>query len=232
MCYDISAGCSGFVYGIITACHLIDSGFCSKGLVIGAEKFSRVVDPDDPGTAILFGDGAGAVVVGKVPAGYGLMASDTGSDGSQFEAAWIPGGMGSRPAPAGCPARHGSHLRMDGHLVFEFAMRTIGDSVRRLLDSISLNISDVNLLIPHQANQRIVEAAAGRINFPMKNVFLCLDKCGNTSAASIPIAIHYALAYKRIYHKSIVALVGFGGGLSWGSCLYCWYNPEFVHHKN
>jgi len=226
MCFDLSAGCSGFVYGLATACHLVSSGFCAKGLVIGADKLSRVVDPGDAATAILFGDGAGAVVVGQAPDGWGLLASDTGCDGSRFEAVWIPGTEGGRPVPAGSTVKPGPFLHMDGFQVFKFSMRVIGDSVQRVLDRCGLTIEDINLLIPHQANRRIVEAAAGRLRMPLEKVFLDLEDCGNTSAASIPIALRHAVEQGRIPLGGLVLLTGFGAGLSWGSCLLRWNGPR------
>ncbi|MDK9707329.1 MAG: ketoacyl-ACP synthase III [Desulforhopalus sp.] len=225
MCFDLSAGCSGFVYALATACHLVSSGFCAKALVIGAEKLSRIVDPADTATAILFGDGAGAVVVGQVADGCGLLASDMGCDGSGFEAVWLPGAEGSRPVPAGSTVKPGPFVHMDGHQVFKFAMRVIGDSVERVLDRTGLTTADIDLLIPHQANRRIVEAAVGRFNFPMAKVFLDLEECGNTSAASIPIALHHAVERGRILPGGLILLAGFGAGLSWGSCLLRWRNP-------
>ncbi|MDP2849237.1 MAG: beta-ketoacyl-ACP synthase III [Humidesulfovibrio sp.] len=225
MCFDLSAGCSGFVYALATACHLVSSGFCAKALVIGADKFSRVVDPDDTATAILFGDGAGAVVVGQVPDGCGLLASDMGCDGSRFEAVWLPGPEGSRPVPAGSTVKPGPFVHMDGYQVFRFSMRVIGESVGRVLDRTGLTMADVDLLIPHQANRRIVEAAARRLNLPMEKVILDMEDCGNTSAASIPIALHHAVERGRIPPGSLFLLAGFGAGLSWGSCLLRWYDP-------
>jgi 3-oxoacyl-[acyl-carrier-protein] synthase-3 len=232
LCYDISAACSGFMVGVITGCHLVDSGLCEKALVIGAEVLSRVTDPNDLGTAILFADGAGAVVLGKVPEGYGLLASDTGTDGSQFAAASLSDSTRSRfPGIPVEPADGTSYIRMDAYKVFGFAMRVIGDSVRRLLEKQQMTMDEVDLLIPHQANQRIVEAAANRLGFPMEKTVLHMVQCGNTSTASIPIALHAAVSEKRIVDGCRIVLVGFGGGLSWGSCLLRWYSAGGNHNS-
>lgn len=224
-CYDLSAACSGFVYALITGCHLIHSGLFGKVLVIGSEVMSRLMQ-HDRNTNILFGDGAGAVVLGAVPEGYGLLeAMDMGTDGSRFDIAFIPKpvrcnwfeGPGTPAQPLG--------IRMDGQAVFAFGMRVIGKSIQRLLSKAGLTMDDIDLLIPHQANQRIISAAALLLDLPEEKIIQNIEHYGNTSAASIPIALHQALENRRVRHGNLVALVGFGAGLSWGSCLLRWYSP-------
>ena len=223
LCFDLSAACSGFVYGVTVACSLVMSGECDKALVIGAEVMSRVVDQADLNTAILFGDGAGAVVVGPVADGYGLLATDAGSDGSEYALVSIPGG-GSRMTGGGM-----QFLQMDGVHLFMFAMRVLGDSALRVIKNACLLPEDIDLFIPHQANLRIIEAAAGRLNLPMEKTVLHLEHCGNTSAASIPIALHEAVLSGRIRPGDRVVMTGFGAGLSWGSCLLRWHSDGRSH---
>ena len=229
VCFDLSAACTGFVYALVTGCHLISSGLFDKILVVGAEVMSRLVDPDDLNTAILFGDGAGAAVLGTVPGGCGLLATDMGTDGSMFAAAYIPGG-GSRIRHTQKTLRDGlQYIRVDGHAVFGFGMRVMGDSLLRLLARAGLMVKDIDLFIPHQANQRIVQAAADRLDLPMEKIIQNIEHCGNTSAASIPVALHEALEGGRITRGSLVAMVGFGGGLGWGSCLLRWHTLRRNH---
>lgn len=226
--FDLSAACSGFVHALTLACHLVDSGFCSRILVAAAEVLSRVVDADDRDTAILFGDGAGAVVVGELPPGYGLIASDQGGDGSLYAAL----GISRAPNAGAADDAYGvPHIHMDGWQVFGFAMRAIGDSVRRLTQKASIDLADIDLFVPHQANLRIIEAGARRIDMPLEKTVINIETYGNTSAATIPIALHDAMKDGRIGDGKLVAMVGFGGGLSWASCLMRWRSlKSFQEH--
>ena len=224
LCFDLSSACSGFVHGLMVACSLVISRQCVKALVIGAEVMSRVVDPQDLATAILFGDGAGAVVVGPVPEGYGLLATDAGSDGSEYALAFVPAGGSRMPDTLENLSRGMQFLRMDGIYLFMWAMRILGDSVLRVIRIAHLELDDIDLIIPHQANRRIIEAAAGRLDLPMEKMVLNLEHCGNTSTASIPIALHDALAEGRVRHGDRLVLTGFGGGVSWGSVLLRWHS--------
>lgn len=229
LCFDLSAACSGFVYGLTVACSLVVSGECGKALVIGAEVMSRVVDPADLNTAILFGDGAGAVVVGPVAEGFGLLATDAGSDGSEHALVSIPGGGSRMTAVPGKPSGGMLFLQMDGVHLFMFAMRVLGDSALRVIKNAGLSPEDIDLFIPHQANLRIIEAAAGRLDLPMEKTVLHLEHCGNTSAASIPIALHEAVRNGCIGPGDRVVMTGFGAGLSWGSCLLRWHSDGRSH---
>lgn len=213
--FDLSAMCSGFMYALTLACQLVDSGQHERILVVAAEVASRVVDADDRDTAILFGDGAGAVVVGKLPPGYGLIASDLGSDGAYYDA--VGTSYGDRADRGGQPLMH-----MDGWQVFGFAMRVIGDSTRRLAQKAGITLAEIDLFVPHQANLRIIEAGARRIDLPLEKTLVSIENHGNTSAASIPLALDAARNAGRIADGDRLALVGFGGGLGWASGLMRW----------
>ena len=217
-CFDLSAACSGFVSALTLACHLVDSGQSERILVVAAEVLSRCVDANDRDTAILFGDGAGAVVVGQLPPGYGLVASDLGSDGSLYAALGIARATDSAGGSSGAALIH-----MDGWQVFGFAMRVIGDSVRRLTHKAGVALADIDLFVPHQANLRIIEAGARRIDLSLEKTVISVETHGNTSAASIPLALTEARNAGRIKNGDLIALVGFGGGLGWASCLMRWH---------
>ncbi len=218
-CFDLSAACSGFVHALVLACQLVDAGQHERILVIGAEVLSRCVDADDRDTAILFGDGAGAAVIGKLPSGYGLIASDLGSDGSLYTAL----GFSRAPADGEGDSSSAARIHMDGWQVFGFAMRVIGDSVRRLTQKAGIALADIDLFVPHQANLRIIEAGARRIDMPLEKTVISVETHGNTSAASIPIALCVARDAGRVKDGNVVALVGFGGGLGWASVLMRWH---------
>jgi 3-oxoacyl-[acyl-carrier-protein] synthase III len=222
-CYDVSAGCSGFVYALVTGCHLVRSNLCEKILVIGSEVVTRLVNPDDLNTSILFGDGAGAAVLGAVPEGYGLLAADMGTDGSLFHSLYVPRSANPIERAHEMRAEGSQYVQMDGRAVFAFGMQVLGDSTLRLLAKKELEVGDIDLIIPHQANYRIIQAAANLLDLPMEKIMQNIEHCGNTAVASIAIALHEALEGGRIARDSLVALVGFGGGLSWGSGLFRWY---------
>ena len=221
--FDLLAACSGFVYGLVMGCQLIKSGLYKKVLVIGAETVSKFVDWQDANTSILFGDGAGAAVLGEVPDGYGLLGSDLGTDGTEAEVLQIPAGGSRLPASAETVAQGLHYTTMDGQRVFIFALRTLGASVKRSLEAAGLDIADVDLLVPHQANLRIIESAVQRLQFPMEKTFVNLERYGNTAAASIPIALSEMKAQGHLARDQRLALVGFGAGLTWGSCVLKWY---------
>jgi len=233
LCFDLSAACSGFVHGLTVACGLVESGQCCNALLIGAEVMSSVINPDDLNTAILFGDGAGAVVIGAVPEGYGLLATDAGSDGSEYALSYVSAGGSRMPVTAETLSSGKQFMQMDGVQLFMFAMRVLGDSVMRVIRSADFTMDDINLIIPHQANRRIIEAAAARLNLPMEKMVLNLENYGNTSAASIPIALHEAVFDSRIKHGDRIVMAGFGAGLSWGSVLIHWHSDgsDHIHKK-
>ncbi|MBC8016731.1 MAG: ketoacyl-ACP synthase III, partial [Sporomusaceae bacterium] len=224
--FDLSAGCSGFVYGIVTGSQFIQSGLYKKILVIGAEALSKILDWTDRNTCVLFGDGAGAVVLGEVPAGYGILGVELGADGSGGDSLKVPAGGSRLPATAVTVSERLHFLQMSGSDVFKFAIKVMGEAAVKALDNAGLSSSDIDCLIPHQANNRIIQSAAKRLKVPMEKVMVNVDKYGNTSAASIPIAMDEALQNNKINHGDTLVLVGFGAGLTWASCVIKWYKED------
>ncbi|MGV3721884.1 MAG: beta-ketoacyl-ACP synthase III, partial [Actinomycetota bacterium] len=224
--FDVQAVCSGFVFGLATADNFLARGQAKCALVIGAETFSRIVDWEDRGTCVLFGDGAGAAVLGPVGEGQGFLSFDLGSDGAGAELLAVdPGGWGHALATGSDEALTHS-IRMNGAEVFKFAVRVMEDSTRRALDRAGLTVDDVDVLIPHQANSRIIDASAKRLGLTDANVFSNVHRYGNTSAASIPLALVEAREAGRLREGDTAVLVGFGAGLSWASCVINWTGPR------
>ena len=220
--FDLSAGCTGFVYGLVTGAQFIKTGLYKKVLVIGADALSKIVDFTDRNTCVLFGDGAGAVVIGETEQGYGILGADLNSDGSGGEYLKIAGGGSRNPTTIETLNNKLHYLYMDGQEVFKFAVKAIGDTSTRALEKSNLTINDVSWFIPHQANTRIIGAAAKRLKIPMEQVVINLDKYGNTSSATIPLALEEALNDGKIKNDDILVLVGFGAGLTWGACVVKW----------
>ncbi len=221
--FDLSAGCSGFAYGLVVGSQFIKAGLYKKVLVIGAETLSKILDWTDRNTCVLFGDGAGAAVLAEVPAGYGILGVDLGADGSGGELLKIPAGGSRRPATAESVMERQHFLQMSGSDVFKFAVKVMGETAMIALDNAGLSSEDIDCLIPHQANNRIIQSAAKRLKVPMEKVIVNVDKYGNTSAASIPLAMDEAIKNDKIKNGDIVVLVGFGAGLTWASCVMKWY---------
>jgi len=224
--FDLTAVCSGFMYGLATGSAFIQSGTYNKVLVIGAETLSRITDWTDRNTAIIFGDGAGAVVLGEVPSGYGIRGMHLGSDGAGGDLLKIPAGGSRQPASVETIANRRHFIYMDGNEVFKFAVKVMGEAARKALENAKLSPADITFLVPHQANIRIIQSAAKRLNLPMEKVVVNVDKYGNTSAASIPIALEEAIHSGRIKNDDIIMLVGFGGGLTWGASVIKWYKQR------
>jgi 3-oxoacyl-[acyl-carrier-protein] synthase-3 len=225
--FDLSAACSGFVYALVTAHQFIATGAADTILVVGAEAMSRVVDWTDRNTCVLFGDGAGAAVVQAAPIGAGLLGFDLGSDGSGGELLKVE--TCQAPGPANHIANHGPggtggtrRIVQNGREVYRFAVNVMGASAVRAVENAGLTSADIDVFVPHQANIRIIEAAAKRLGMPMEQVFVNVGKYGNTSAASIPIALCEAREQGAIREGDTVAMVGFGGGLTWASCVMKW----------
>ena len=210
--FDVQAVCSGFVYAIATADALMKNGMAKTALVVGAEVFSRILDWNDRGTCVLFGDGAGAVVLvsGDRP---GVHASRLRADGSQSDMLCVPGTV-SRGAVLGSP-----FLRMDGQAVFKFAVRVLEESARETVAAAGMKLEDVDWLIPHQANVRILEATGKRLGLPREKLIVTVDHHGNTSAASVPLALDESVRANKIKAGERVLLQGVGGGFTWGSSL-------------
>jgi 3-oxoacyl-[acyl-carrier-protein] synthase-3 len=222
-CFDVNAACSGFIYGLDTACAMLSSGRYQKALVIGAEKLSSVVDWQDRGTCLLFGDGAGAVVVGVVDApGIGLLGTKLGSLGEDTDLLYIPGGGSRMPATVESIARGDQFIKMKGKEVFKLAVRIMEEAARDILEQHGLAAHQIDLVIPHQANLRIIDAIAQYLELPVDRFFVNVDRYGNTSAASIPIAMDEARRGGRIKKGDLTLLVAFGAGLTYGSALIRW----------
>jgi 3-oxoacyl-[acyl-carrier-protein] synthase III len=216
--FDLSAACSGFVYAMNMGAQTIRSGSMNTVLVIGSEVNSRVMDWSDRATCILFGDGAGAIVLQGKDIPGGLMSCVLGSDGSGAELLGIPT-VGYAAMPEG---RQLHKLHMDGREVFRFATHVVNESIREAVDKAGLNLSDVALIVPHQANQRILSAAARSLNVPEEMFYSNVERYGNTSAASIPIALCEAVKEGRIKPNDHIVMIGFGGGLTWGTAVIHW----------
>ncbi len=221
--YDLAAGCSGFMYAIVTASQFIKTGLYKHVLVIGAESLSRILDWTDRNTCVLFGDGAGAVVLGEVPEGYGILGSNLGSDGSGGDLLCLPAGGTSRPATEETVRDRLHFVHMAGNEVFKFAVKVMGEAALNALEHAQIDTSAVDWLIPHQANIRIIQSAAKRLKMPMEKVIVNVDKYGNTSSASIPIALEEAIHDGRIKSGQVITMVGFGAGLTWASAVMRWY---------
>lgn len=220
--FDVSIACSGYAYALSMGMSYISSGLAKKVLVVGADVMSRVMNWKDRGTCVLFGDGAGAAVLGQVQDGYGLLAQDLGADGSGGEHLTIPAGAGAKPPQQGNTSGADFTLQMNGPEVFRFAVHAMGRSAVRAAEKAGLKSADIALFVPHQANFRIIESAAKRLGVGMDRVFVNLDRYGNTSCGSIPIALSEAVQAGRIKDGDHIVLVGFGGGLAWASLVMRW----------
>jgi 3-oxoacyl-[acyl-carrier-protein] synthase-3 len=213
--FDLSAACSGFVYALVTASQFIATGAYDTILVVAAETMSSIVDWTDRNTCVLFGDGAGAVVMQAAPEGRGVLGFDLGSDGS-----------GGDLLKASCRLHpetgESQYVVQNGREVYRFAVNVMGESALRAIEHSGLSTADVDLFVPHQANIRIIDAAAKRLELTSEKVFVNLEKYGNTSAASIPIALCEARDAGKIKSGDTVVTVGFGGGLTWASCAMKW----------
>jgi 3-oxoacyl-[acyl-carrier-protein] synthase-3 len=220
--YDMFAACTGFVYGLGMAQGTIASGMADTILVVGVETLSRIVDYTDRNTCVLFGDGAGAAVLQPCDAGSGLLSIDMHSDGELGEVLEVPAGISLNPATPETVARGDHFIHMQGKKLFPFAVRSMEDSVRRCLDQASLTPDDIDLFVPHQANLRIIEAVRERLGMPESKVYVNIDRYGNTSSASIPIALDECVRAGRLKPGDRVALAAFGGGATWGATLMRW----------
>jgi 3-oxoacyl-[acyl-carrier-protein] synthase-3 len=213
--FDIQAVCSGFIYALVTADNFIKSGQVKNALVIGAETLSRIVDWQDRNTCVLFGDGGGAVLLQAIDAkNYGIIASDLHCDGSLNEILKTSGGTSSN--------QKSGFIEMAGKEVFKHAVEKMSKSVVDSLKKANLAIEDIDLLIPHQANARILNAVASRLDLPKEKVIITVQDHANTSAASIPLALDYANSGGKIKKNDIIVLEALGGGLTWGSVVIRW----------
>ena len=216
--FDISAACTGWIYGMTVAEGLIASGAIETALVVGAEKMSAIVDWQDRSTCVLFGDGAGAAVLKRSKThNRGILSTYIRSDGTLAELLWRPAGGAKVPFSDATLADRSTFVRMAGRETFKHAVRSMSEACDRALDAARLTGQDIDVLIPHQANMRIIEATAKHANVPMEKVFVNVDRYGNTSSASIPIALDEAIESGRVKDGTTALLVGFGAGFTWGS---------------
>jgi 3-oxoacyl-[acyl-carrier-protein] synthase-3 len=213
--YDLSAGCTGFMYALAQAYGMLAGGLAKRALVVGGDLLSRILDWEDRSTLVLFGDGAGAVVLEVVP-DQGFLGFELGADGSGGANLWLPG-SGSRIFDE--PDRY---VKMNGREVFKFATRILVQSAEALLDQCGLSIADVDVYVPHQANMRIIDYATKRLGVPSDRVVVNVDRYGNTSSGSIPLALADAAADGRLKPGKLVLMTGMGAGLTWGSALIRW----------
>ena len=220
--FDLGAACSGFVYALSTATQFIQAGTYERVLVIGVDTLTRFVDYSDRSTCILFGDGAGAVVIERSTEERGLLSTVLGADGAGYSHLYIPGWGGYVPETAGIFPEYRPYLQMNGNEVFRFAVRVMGDAAAEAVSKAGLTFADIDMMIPHQANVRIIDAAARRLDLDRDKVWVNLDRYGNTSAASIPIALCEAQASGKLHDGDNVVFVAFGGGLAWAAGVVRW----------
>ncbi len=217
--FDLNAACSGFIFGLGTAHALISCGRMDKVLVIGVEVLSKLTDWTDRATCVLFGDGAGAVVLEPGEPGTGILGTYMKSDGALAELLYLPAGGTRNPASLETIARRDHFIKMKGDGVFKYAVRAMEDAAIHVLEQANVSIDDLDLVIPHQANIRIIDAVQARLGLPDGKVLANIEKYGNTSSASIPIALDEAVRNGRLKRGDLVLLVSFGGGLTWGAVL-------------
>ena len=219
---DLNAACAGFMYALVTGMQFIQTGACQRVLVIGADMMSRTVNPEDEKTYPLFGDGAGAVLLGPGEGDTGLLSYSLGADGAGGELLQIPAGGTREPLTAESLSSGRQFLHMDGRAVFKWAVRTLQEAVDEVVAAAGLNILDIDLAVFHQANTRILAAASEALDLPKQKVFANLEQYGNTSAASIPLALDEAVRQGLISSGHHVLLAGFGAGLAWGAGVLKW----------
>ncbi len=220
--FDVNAACSGFIYGLSIGDKFIRSGSHKRVLVVGTEILSKFTDWSDRTTCVLFGDGAGAVILERTEEDRGIIETRIHSDGSMWDLLHTPGGGSKNPPSQETIRKRYHYIKMKGNETFKVAVRTLEDLVVATLKRNKLEPSKISLLIPHQANRRIIQATAKRLNLPMEKVVMNLNRYGNTSAASIPIALDEAFRANRIKKDDYILLEAFGGGLTWGSALIKW----------
>lgn len=220
--FDLGAGCSGWVYALAAANGFITSGMYDHVLVIGADLLTRVTNWTDRSTCCLFGDGAGAAVVGPVAEGEGMLGFDLGSDGSGSHVLCIPDGGSRRPLTHETLDAHKDKTHMEGREVFKFAVKIQGEATERLLTRLGMTTQDIDMLIPHQANIRIIDSAVQRLGLPKEKCYINIQKYGNTSAGTIPIALDEAIQEGKVKKGDTIVTVGFGAGLTWASGVMKW----------
>jgi 3-oxoacyl-[acyl-carrier-protein] synthase-3 len=219
---DLLAACSSFVYGVIAAGQMISAGLARYILVVGAEVLTKLVDWSDRTTCVLIGDGAGAVVMGPSTSGAGILASATGADGSAGDILRLPAGGSRLPLSQDVLAQRLHRARMDGQAVFKLAVRVVPEVVRTVVAAAGLSLDNIAWFVPHQANQRIIEAVARALDAPIERFVSTIEHYGNTSSASIPISLWEARRDGRLREGDALVLVAFGGGFTWSACVLTW----------
>ncbi len=220
--FDLEAGCSGFVYALSVGTNFIETGMYKKVLVIGAETMSKILDWTDRNTCVLFGDGAGATILGEVDENEGILSTYLGANGASGECLTIPGGGSRIPASIQSVNDRLHYVKMEGSEVFKFAVRVMADSAKKSIEIAGLNEEDIDYLVPHQANIRIIQASAKRLKMPMEKILVNLHEYGNMSGASIPVALDEEYRKGNIKKGDNIVLVGFGAGLTWASSVIKW----------
>jgi 3-oxoacyl-[acyl-carrier-protein] synthase-3 len=223
--FDLSAGCTGFVYGLAVGSQMIISGAYDQVLVIGAETLSRIINWTDRNTCVLFGDGAGAVLLQASAVPGGVLSAVLGADGSGGDLLMLPAGGSRQPASAETVAQGLHYVQMNGPEIFRFATRVTAKAARQALAEANINLEDISLFISHQANGRIIQSAAKSLKLPPEKVFVNLDRYGNTSAASVPIALCEAIEQGRVKRDDHLVMVSFGAGLTWAAVVVRWGVP-------
>ena len=225
--YDLSAGCTGFMYALAQAYGAVSGGLAENALVVGTETLSKITNWHDRSTCVLFGDGAGAVVLERVSDG-GFLGFELGSDGEGGKDLSIPAGGSRNPVSEQTVAQEMHFLQMNGREVYKFATRILVSSAEKLLEECGLTVDDIDLYIPHQANKRIIDHAAGKLGIPEEKVFVNVQRYGNTSSASIPLCLAEAVEAGRLAKGTRVLMTGMGAGLTWGSAYTVWNDGQAV----
>jgi 3-oxoacyl-[acyl-carrier-protein] synthase-3 len=223
--YDLSAGCTGFMYALAQAYGALAGGLAENALVVGTETLSKITNWHDRTTCVLFGDGAGAVVLQRVPQG-GFLGFELGSDGEGGKELSIPAGGSRLPVSRETLAQEMHFLQMNGREVYRFATRILVSSAEKLLEECGLTVDDIDLYIPHQANKRIIDHAAAKLGIPEEKIFVNVQKYGNTSSASIPLCLGEAVGAGRLAKGTRVLMTGMGAGLTWGSAYTIWNDGQ------
>ncbi|HEY3070890.1 MAG TPA: beta-ketoacyl-ACP synthase III [Gaiellaceae bacterium] len=223
--YDLSAGCTGFMYALAQAYGALAGGLARNAVVVGSETLSKIVNWHDRSTCVLFGDGAGAVVLEHVPDG-GFLGFELGSDGEGGKELSVPAGGSRTPASEETVQQELHFLQMNGREVYKFATRVLVSSAEKLLEECGLTVEDIDLYIPHQANKRIIDHAARNLGIPQEKIFVNLERYGNTSSASIPLCLAEAVADGRLSKGTRVLMTGMGAGLTWGSAYTIWNDGQ------
>lgn len=218
--FDLAAACSGYVYGLVNAAQFIESGMAKNVLMLATESLTRITDMEDRGTAVLFGDGSGGVILrASADPNKGILAAKLGADGARAKAIWIPGGGSAEPSSITTVNERLHYMKMDGRAIYKFAVSMMHSLCQETADEAGVSLDDIALVIPHQSNLRIIESAMKRLDFPMDRVSINIDRFGNTSGASIGLAFEEARRTGRIKEGDLVMMLAFGAGLTWGSVL-------------